>query len=110
MQLGGKACTVGELLWSDPIKESDGVEFVAPDGKVIVGREHKGDEMGKTRYCYADLLAPSGSKLTVTPGEWTALERENSHSAQAPADHILVGRVHQGDERGRTRYLFGTVK
>lgn len=41
---------IEDIQWSSWIKESSGNGFDADNNRIIVGREHKGDENGNTRY------------------------------------------------------------
>lgn len=44
------------IQWSSWIKENEGVNFEALGNRVIVGREHKKDEKGETRYTTGRIL------------------------------------------------------
>ncbi|MEU6055102.1 hypothetical protein ABZ829_32320 [Streptomyces xanthochromogenes] len=94
---------------SEPIKESDGTRYVAPEGRVLVGRSHSGDETGTTRYVHAQVIGPRGEPLTVVHGTWSASMKESSSSFEAPAHQAIVGRRHTGDENGLTEYLTATL-
>ncbi|UGT44210.1 hypothetical protein LTV02_12805 [Nocardia yamanashiensis] len=98
--------------WSDWMREKDSL-WKCPADRVLVGREHRGDENGKTRYRYARLVLGEGNDAvtaTVTPGEWSSPMRESGSRFVAEDSRVLIGREHQGDEAGVTRYLVGTVE
>ena len=48
--------SVTSVEWSEWSKESSGQGFDALNNRVLVGREHRGDENGKTRYATAIVL------------------------------------------------------
>ncbi|MEC3914530.1 hypothetical protein [Nocardia sp. CDC160] len=100
-----------DAQWSDWMREKDSL-WKCPTDRVLIGREHRGDENGKTRYRYARLVLGEGKDAvtaTVIPGEWSSPIRESGSRFVAEDDHVLIGREHQGDESGVTRYLVGTV-
>ncbi|MFJ4478778.1 hypothetical protein [Streptomyces xanthochromogenes] len=97
------------VVASDPVAEYDGTRYVAPAGRVLVGRSHSGDENGTTRYYHAQVLDKSGTPLTVVHGTWSNSQKESDSSFVAPADQVLVGRRHIGDENGTTEYLTATL-
>lgn len=99
------------------IKESSGVEFLCPTNTVMTGRWHKGDENGQTQYEYATLKAIDengnsvSAQIEVTDIKWDSAFKESSGSGYfAPANRVLVGRYHKGDENGQTRYATAVVK
>ncbi|MGV9883557.1 hypothetical protein [Streptomyces sp. NPDC003379] len=110
--LAGRALSVRDVRWSRPFTEGDGVPCTAPDGHVLVGREHIGDENGTTRHQYARLMA-GAAVCSVTPGEWSAELTEAWSVYRAPSDAVLIGRqcvgVTDGDGKAKARYLPGTV-
>ncbi|MFE9123641.1 hypothetical protein [Streptomyces sp. NPDC007172] len=97
------------VVASEPIKESGGTRYVAPEGRVLVGRSHRGDETGTTRSYHAQVLDKWGQPLTVVHGTWSNSQKESSSSFEAPANQVLVGRWHTGDENGTTEYLTATL-
>ncbi|MFI5868220.1 hypothetical protein [Streptomyces sp. NPDC051546] len=97
---------------SDAVRESDGTAWTCPADRVLVGRDHRGDEDGRTTYSHAKvrLVTDDGSvDVTVVAGEWSRNEQENFGDYAAPANQVLIGRQHQGDENGNTRYLTGQL-
>ena len=45
---------MSDVFHSEYMKESES-SFICPDGALIVGREHIGDENGKTQYSFKKL-------------------------------------------------------
>ncbi len=74
------------VVASEPIKESGGTRYVAPEGRVLVGRSHRGDETGTTRSYHAQVLDKWGQPLTVVHGTWSNSQKESSSSFEAPAN------------------------
>ncbi|MFF1342062.1 hypothetical protein ACFVYT_29935 [Streptomyces sp. NPDC058290] len=102
--------TVSPGSWSEAQKESDS-EYVAPTDCVLTGRMHMGDENGITKYQSAEVTVHVNGtehRLFFTGGEWGDAVRESDHDVRAPEGQVLVGRSHDGDERGQTRYRFAT--
>lgn len=97
-------------------KESNS-SFICPESShVIVGREHEGDENGNTWYKYGELkiVKPlTGSNLELTGVRLsktfcTDYMKESSSCFMAD-DNVIVGREHNGDENGKTRYFYKKV-
>lgn len=91
--------------------------FQCPTNTVMTGRWHAGDENGQTKYQYASLQAidntgqPIEATITVEDGIWSNWFKESSGAGfTASAGRVIIGREHQGDENGNTRYLTGVVK
>lgn len=113
------------VKYSEYFKESDS-EFICDNGGLIVGREHIGDENGKTRYAYRELYVRKKDKkneadwilctretddCTVTVKESAGLWAEKLEpfgSAEPKATYYLpmYGRVHKGDENKDTTTYF----
>ena len=90
--------------WTIARKES-GNKFVCPEDEVMIGRRHDGDENGDTSYLCARLL-DDGNWVGIAETEsWSSWERESSSSFTCPSGEVMIGREHQGDENGNTRYL-----
>ncbi|MEU6424926.1 hypothetical protein ABZ860_03440 [Microbispora sp. NPDC046973] len=77
--------------------------FTCPTNQVLTGRSHYGDENKATTY-YCSWIFINGEQVQVHMGDWTYAQKENHSSYVAPLDQALVGRWHQGDENGSTRY------
>lgn len=61
------------------------------------------------------LLFLSGSAhaavaIIEKDANWSADQKESDHEFKCPTDKVLVGRSHDGDENGTTKYLCATVK
>lgn len=98
------------------MKES-GSNFLCPTNTVMTGRYHKGDENGQTQYEYATLKAVDengnavAGNITVENVTWAASFKESSGSGyDAPANRVIVGRKHTGDENGQTSYATAVIK
>ncbi|WP_309049338.1 hypothetical protein [Streptomyces sp.] len=99
---------VVDARWSHPVEESDHT-WSAPEGYVIVGREHQGGPGGNTRYRYARLVL-AGRELTVRDVRWSRPWTEADGVAHAaPDDHVLVGREHIGEGSGTTRHQYARL-
>lgn len=94
-----------ETLENQP---DDGNEVVCPSNKVLIGRKHVGDENATEYYTCANLQDVFGADLQVIPGTWTDDMDENDHTFTC-TDSVLIGRYHNDDENGETRYLCGTL-
>ncbi len=96
---------VGAGTWSGEIKESDGTSYLCPADKVMTGRQHQGDENGKTKY-QCSPLTYQGRNVVVNPnaGSWSEAIVESTSQFVCPDGQILNGRYHKGDENGLTKY------
>ncbi|ATB30172.1 hypothetical protein [Melittangium boletus] len=96
---------------SSSMKESNS-SYTCPSDKVLTGRMHTGDENGQTTYqCAsleaidADTLAPISGTIRIEAQNWSGNIKESSGTwYNAPAGMVLIGRAHDGDENGNTRY------
>ncbi|MFI6451013.1 hypothetical protein ACIBF6_05620 [Streptosporangium amethystogenes] len=89
------------------LREPDST-FVCSAGEVLIDRAHWGDENGWTRYRCGQIRI-DGEAVTVQTGNWSYGIKESNSYFAAPADQVLIGRRHQGDENGLTWYLAGTL-
>ena len=96
-------------------KNSGGTSsFICPDNTVIVGRWHKGDENGETQYKYVNLYF-NDSLVRTKNHQWSGWIQESGKSTGGysqficPANTVLTGREHKGDENGNTRYRFSEI-
>lgn len=87
----------------ESVKESAGVWFTCPGGQVLTGRQHTGDENGRTTY-YCSTITINDIPVVVSPGGWAERIKESNSIFVAPGNEALVGRWHSGDENGYTRY------
>lgn len=91
--------------WSLLYRESNSTH-VCPSGKVMVGRVHSGDENGNTQYNCCNVR-PVGGITNVTPTNcaWSgAIKESRGTNYFCPANQVMVGRAHYGDENGSTYY------
>lgn len=103
---------VGDYKWSEFIKESSGVTFIAPDNQVIVGRLHLGDENGDTQYATAPVTVKRGSNnptVTVVNLKWSEQIKASKSDFKTDAGYVMVGHRHVGDENGNTIYMSGRL-
>ena len=116
----GTNAEVGEGRWSAWIqesgKDSGGTSsYECPINSVMIGRRHKGDEHGDTSYECAPLTL-SAHGLAFRPlgwSEWIEESGENSGGTSdftCPADQLMIGRKHSGDENGDTSYLCAAIE
>ncbi|MGV9779151.1 hypothetical protein [Streptosporangium sp. NPDC003464] len=82
--------------------------FVCPEGEVLTGRDHKGDENGWTTY-WCGRIVIDGEPVFVKNGGWSPTVVESSSRFSAFNDRVILGRRHDGDENGLTQYFTGTV-
>ncbi len=112
----GTRIVIAERFSSPEFKESISL-FQCPSNTVITGRNHSGDENGKTIYQYSTLKAvdvngnPIAGFITVEDVIWTKAENESSGKGFiAPVNRVIVGRKHFGDENAISEYATGVVK
>ncbi|MEN5305398.1 hypothetical protein [Pseudomonas sp. TWI628] len=102
--------TVAADEWSDSFKESDGVYFMCPPGKVMTGMDHSGDENGPTKYRCSSLYSGDKKLSVIWSDEWSDAQQENDSEFLCPKHSFLVGRRHIGDENDRTFYRCATAQ
>lgn len=93
-------------------KESSS-NFIAPNGYVIVGRQHLGDENGNTRYKIGRITfngKNTSIENTQSMVEYQLYMESKGIFFQTEPYFLYVGRVHQGDENGLTYNIQGLVK
>ncbi|MEH6354297.1 hypothetical protein [Pseudomonas sp. 3JA] len=105
----GASVVIQTITKSTGIKESAGIYFVCPNNRVMIGREHIGDENADTYYGCAPATN-AGRNLTVTPHGWSDSMKEANSEFRCPTNQFLIGRWHQGDENGNTRYRCATLQ
>lgn len=105
IQANGVLFSVGAGTWSADIKESAGVSFLCPANTVMTGRQHQGDENGKTKYLCSPLSYQGKSvPVNQNAGAWSEEIIESTSQFVCPDNQILNGRWHKGDENGKTKY------
>jgi len=96
-------------VWSSWIKESAGVWFDSPQGMVIIGRQHSGDENGNTRYLTGRVLFNGQPTSVGEPRTSGAIKESSSTWFTTDSRQVMTGRMHQGDENKYTYYRSGTL-
>ncbi|WP_143519191.1 hypothetical protein [Pseudomonas sp. QTF5] len=92
--------TPGE--WTVGIKES-GSRFTCTVDTVLIGRKHSGDENANTHYKCA-TLSQFGKPVTTDEPLTSDNIKESGSEYVCPTNMVMVGREHDGDENGNTRY------
>lgn len=103
------AITTSDIVWSSWFKESSGSGFDASDNRVIVGRQHKGDENGQTRYATAKILFNGKPAILVNRIPSNTVKESKGIWVTAGSKQFMTGRHHSGDENGITTYCQGYV-
>ncbi|MEV7806043.1 hypothetical protein AB0O28_24160 [Microbispora sp. NPDC088329] len=88
------------IEWLNPI--------TCPTNMVLTGRSHHGDEMQDTTYTCSFILI-NGEQARVYIGDWGTRQKESKADYSAPDHQAVVGRWHEGDENGYTRYRSATI-
>ena len=126
---------LSDVMYSDYFQENSSAfncEDHYLEGTLIVGREHIGDEKGKTRYAYKKLYAKAKKdkewtlcKLNSTmkaecttkesSGLWAeklvTVERDSNDSEPEKTYYApMYGRKHSGDENGETITYFACME
>ena len=97
--------------WSDWVQESssDAIEFSVPTGTVMTGRQHTGDENGDTRYHYSRIEF-QGQAVVPASGSWSEERAQHEVEYTCPADQVMTGRSHEGDEQGPTKFRCASLE
>lgn len=117
VKIGGIQAIVTDTLVSEEFKESTAKWFVSDDERFLIGRYHKGDENGKTKYTTGKLIvyigddpAPKGTIIIPDKRNREIFSSESDSSFLCPSNTVLTGRSHLGDENGRTSYEYASLK
>jgi hypothetical protein len=105
--INGERVYVHSGDWTASQKESRS-SYAAPLDQALVGRWHSGDENGPTRY-RTGALYWQNRQVRLTGATWTGQYKESSHTTHAPYNQVMTGRLHTGDENGKTQYQYATV-
>lgn len=92
--------------WS---KESSGQGFDALNNRVLVGREHRGDENGKTRYATAIVQFNGKNCMTTDRVSSSSIKESKGIWCCSDSERVMTGRHHSGDENGRTYYNYSKI-
>lgn len=102
--------TVSSSEWSEWAKESSGQGFDALNNHVIVGREHKGDENGQTRYATAIVRFNGKDCMTCDRVSSSLIKESKGIWCCSDSERVMTGRHHTGDENGNTVYEYASLK
>ncbi len=95
---------------SEYVEPEEGVRFICPDNKVLTGRQHVGDENDRELLRCATLKDDWDNDMQVIHNDnWSAPVSEHNHNYTCPANTVMVGKYHKGDEEGSTEYLCGQL-
>lgn len=101
--------TIEDIQWSLRFKESSNSGYDSPNGRVIVGRVHDGDENGQTQYATA-IIKIDGQSASIENVYSTSQIKESSGVwSISSVNSVMVGRHHSGDENGKTYYKYAEV-
>jgi|GEM_PF-1839213 len=98
------------LGWSNWIKESAGIWFDSPQGTVLIGRQHTGDENGNTRYLTGRVLFNGQVTEVVDLTTSGGLKESASLWFTTDSRRVMTGRMHQGDENKNSYYRSGSLR
>ena len=98
--------------WSEEVDEISS-NYVAPEGYVIIGRQHIGSDEGKTRYKIGRITF-NGRETVVSDASSICETQQYMESKgiffKTNKYLLWTGRVHMGDAKGLTYNLQGYVK
>lgn len=100
---------VDDIQWSPWLKESSGNGYDAVENRVLVGRQHNGDENGQTRYATA-IIKFNGKEVSIV-NQITSDSIKESRNVwvSSDANRFMTGRHHSDDENGLTTYCQGYI-
>ncbi|WP_395847876.1 hypothetical protein [Cystobacter fuscus] len=101
---------VQTLEWSNWIKESSGIWFDAPQGTVLIGRQHSGDENGNTRYLTGRVTLNGLPTEVIDVTTSGGIKESGSIWFTTDSRRVMTGRMHQGDENKNSYYRSGTLR
>lgn len=101
--------SVTSVKWSEWSKESSGQGFDTLNNRVLVGREHKGDENGKTRYATAIVQFNSKNCMTTDRISSSSIKESKGIWCCSDSERVMTGRHHSGDENGHTYYNYSKI-
>jgi len=109
---------VGQESGSD---EGGYSSFVAPEGQVLVGQNHEGDENGTTWYETGYVVLDNGivssvCSISLDSSGWISVGCESGKGTAmghsqfvCPKGSVLMGRKHIGGKHGETLYRYGRI-
>jgi hypothetical protein len=94
--------------WTAGIKQSN-LNYAAPDGWVIVGRKHDGDENGNTSFQISQVVIDGSTLAHTTDGMTSGQIKESSGTWWVASNlgslmQVMTSTTHQGDENGNSTY------
>ncbi len=101
--------TVEDVRWETSFKESSGAGFDAASNRVIVGRQHSGDENGQTWYATAIVRFNAQNTQVINPVTSATVKESSWNWYRTGSNQVMVGRHHSGDENGGTWYRAATI-
>lgn len=101
--------TVEDIVWGDWFPEQSGSGFTAPINRVLVGRQHVDDENGATKYAHAKVLFNGNETTVINKVTSSDIKESSGPWFNTDANRVMVGRIHNGDENGYTKYISGIV-
>lgn len=101
--------TVEDVQWSAAISESSGSGFEAPTNRVIVGRQHSGDENGNTKYATAVVKFNGTAAFVGSITQSSPIKESDGRWFKTDSQRVITGRRHSGDENGNTIYYSGII-
>ncbi|RSN11519.1 hypothetical protein DMB42_13090 [Nonomuraea sp. WAC 01424] len=75
----------------------------------MIGRGHRGDENGDTTFTCGRIYIDNVQVTVVKLDIWGTVTDENRHEYQTPANQVITGIRHDGDENGWTQYEYGWI-
>ncbi len=98
---------VDQTDWIDADPQSK-LDYIAPDGWVITGRKHKGDENGETYFKISRVMVAQIYARTVDEVQSGEIKESSGHWYDTPAidsmKAVITGMTHEGDENGKSTY------
>ena len=105
------AATIAQAsAWASVNAESNGQQVAAPTGHAITGRRHQNDENGPTQYRIGKVLINGAATETVDSHVGPTVKESESGLYAAPPGYAVIGRRHNGDEKGPTTMTFGRFR
>lgn len=93
--------------WIDAGSQS-GLDYQAPDGYVITGRKHNGDENGRTYFKISRVTVSQSYARTVDETRSGSIKESSGTWYDTPAvgsmKAVITGMTHWGDENGKSTY------
>jgi hypothetical protein len=95
-------------MWTEGIEQSN-LSYSAPDGWVIVGRKHDGDENGKTSFQISQVVISDTTLASTTDSMKSGPIQESAGiwwvaSNLGSLMQMMTGTTHAGDENGNSTY------